>query len=141
LADACGWTRGSRIGNYEQGTNEPNLRDLKKIARATGVNESWLVSEIGPRRGAEEASPDQASSESNPFEQIAQSRMAWLALARAMVRYAPALGGEFADNFRAMAREAGWPLTGDKFPALLSLALEQFPESQMPKAASRKTSK
>lgn len=32
LTDACGWEPGSRLANYEQGTREPSLADLKLIA-------------------------------------------------------------------------------------------------------------
>jgi len=47
LAAACGWTWGSRIGNYEQGKNEPSLSDLDTIADATGVSCVWLRTGTG----------------------------------------------------------------------------------------------
>jgi transcriptional regulator with XRE-family HTH domain len=34
LAMKCGWDSQSRIGNYEQDLREPNIRDLKKLAKA-----------------------------------------------------------------------------------------------------------
>lgn len=48
LAVACGWTSGSRLGNYEQGTREPSLSDLAKIAAITGVRMAWLVVDAPP---------------------------------------------------------------------------------------------
>lgn len=49
LAQACGWDAGSRVGNYEQGTREPSLQDLREIAAAvapSGYSYAWLV--LGP---------------------------------------------------------------------------------------------
>lgn len=49
LAQACGWDTASRIGNYEQGTREPSLEDLRSIATAvapSGYSYAWLV--VGP---------------------------------------------------------------------------------------------
>jgi len=65
LAEACGWRWGSRIGNYEQDNpdNEPDLDALRRIAKATEVNLSWLVSEHGQMRDGgtgSEAKPPKA---------------------------------------------------------------------------------
>lgn len=46
LAALCGWDPPSRLGNYEQGTREPSLADLRLIAQhvaAGGFNFVWLV--------------------------------------------------------------------------------------------------
>ena len=48
LAVACGYKGGSRIGNYEQGTREPSLADLVKIADITNVRLAWLVAAAPP---------------------------------------------------------------------------------------------
>lgn len=37
LALACGWESQSRIGNYEKGSRQPNLQDIKKLADTLGV--------------------------------------------------------------------------------------------------------
>lgn len=49
LAYACGWESQSRIGNYERGTRQPNLHDLKKLSDALKVPFAELVAE-GPER-------------------------------------------------------------------------------------------
>lgn len=46
LAALCGWDPPSRLGNYEQGTREPSLADLRLIAEHTssgGFTFVWLV--------------------------------------------------------------------------------------------------
>ncbi|MCP1518722.1 phage repressor protein C with HTH and peptisase S24 domain [Pseudomonas migulae] len=43
LAFACGWESQSRIGNYERGTRQPNLQDLKKLSDALNVPFAELV--------------------------------------------------------------------------------------------------
>lgn len=43
LAFACGWESQSRIGNYERGTRQPNLQDLKKLSDALRVPFAELV--------------------------------------------------------------------------------------------------
>lgn len=43
LAFACGWESQSRIGNYERGTRQPNLQDLKKLSDALKVPLAELV--------------------------------------------------------------------------------------------------
>lgn len=45
LAFACGWESQSRIGNYERGTRQPNLQDLKKLSNALRVPFTELVAE------------------------------------------------------------------------------------------------
>jgi phage repressor protein C with HTH and peptisase S24 domain len=58
LAHACGWESQSRIGNYEKGTREPSLQDLKKIADALGVDIPELLNQsdkvlVTPRHNRE----------------------------------------------------------------------------------------
>lgn len=46
LAALCGWDPPSRLGNYEQGTREPSLADLRLIAdhvAAGGKSFGWIV--------------------------------------------------------------------------------------------------
>ncbi|EPM68799.1 putative phage repressor [Pseudomonas syringae pv. theae ICMP 3923] len=43
LAHACGWESQSRIGNYEKGTRQPSLQDIRKIADSLGVSFVDLV--------------------------------------------------------------------------------------------------
>jgi len=43
LAKACGWASQSRIGNYEKGTREPSLDDLKRLADALGIPLAALI--------------------------------------------------------------------------------------------------
>ncbi|KPX50192.1 putative phage repressor [Pseudomonas syringae pv. helianthi] len=43
LAHACGWESQSRIGNYEKGTRQPSLQDIRKIADTLGVSFVDLV--------------------------------------------------------------------------------------------------
>lgn len=43
LAEACGWEAPSRVGNYEQGTREPALGDIKSMANSLRVAETWLL--------------------------------------------------------------------------------------------------
>lgn len=42
LAELCGWTGQSRIGNYEQGTREPSRSDYIKLAKALGTSPAFL---------------------------------------------------------------------------------------------------
>lgn len=69
LAFACGWESQSRIGNYERGTRQPNLQDLKKLSDALRVPFAELVagheSLIPQKRTPPDSSPyirDQAPS-------------------------------------------------------------------------------
>lgn len=43
LATACGWGSQSRIGNYERDIREPNLNDLRQIAKALRVTLNDLL--------------------------------------------------------------------------------------------------
>ncbi|TBU76820.1 phage repressor protein [Pseudomonas daroniae] len=43
LAEACGWSSQSRIGNYESDLREPSLADLLLLAPALGVSIAELV--------------------------------------------------------------------------------------------------
>lgn len=46
LAERCGWDPPSRLANYEQGTREPSLADLRLIATnvaSSGLSFAWLV--------------------------------------------------------------------------------------------------
>lgn len=43
LAEACGWPYGSRIGNYEQGKNEPDIESWEIMAKALGVTVNHLL--------------------------------------------------------------------------------------------------
>ncbi|MEA1765600.1 S24 family peptidase [Pseudomonas syringae pv. tomato] len=43
LAHACGWESQSRIGNYEKGTRQPSLQDIRKISDTLGVSFVNLV--------------------------------------------------------------------------------------------------
>ncbi|AVI83631.1 phage repressor protein [Pseudomonas syringae pv. tomato] len=43
LAHACGWESQSRIGNYEKGTRQPSLQDIRKISDTLGVSFVDLV--------------------------------------------------------------------------------------------------
>ncbi len=46
LAALCGWDPPSRLGNYEQGTREPSLADLRLIAdhvKPGGYDFAWIV--------------------------------------------------------------------------------------------------
>ena len=54
LADACGWSSQSRIGNYESDLREPSLADLLLIAPALGVSIAELAGDDGP---ADQAQP------------------------------------------------------------------------------------
>lgn len=47
LAEACEWDTPSRVGNYEQGTREPSLSDIRLMAQKLEVDESWLAFGIG----------------------------------------------------------------------------------------------
>ncbi len=44
LAEECGWSSQSRIGNYESDLREPNLTDLTLLAPALGVSIAELIS-------------------------------------------------------------------------------------------------
>lgn len=44
LAEECGWSSQSRIGNYESDLREPNLADLTLLAPALGVSVAELIS-------------------------------------------------------------------------------------------------
>ncbi|MBV7492945.1 helix-turn-helix domain-containing protein [Pseudomonas sp. PDM24] len=44
LAEECGWSSQSRIGNYESDLREPNLADLTLLAPALGVSIAELIS-------------------------------------------------------------------------------------------------
>lgn len=44
LAEECGWSSQSRIGNYESDLREPNLTDLTLLAPALGVSVAELIS-------------------------------------------------------------------------------------------------
>lgn len=44
LAEECGWSSQSRIGNYEGDLREPNLADLTLLAPALGVSVAELIS-------------------------------------------------------------------------------------------------
>ncbi|WDG75497.1 XRE family transcriptional regulator [Pseudomonas chlororaphis] len=46
LAEICGWSSQSRIGNYESNLREPNLSDLILLAPALGVSVAELISGI-----------------------------------------------------------------------------------------------
>lgn len=57
LGEACGWEGKSaqaRVGNYEAGTREPNLSDLRKLASVLRTSVAYLVGEVD--------APDQADS-------------------------------------------------------------------------------
>lgn len=43
LANACGWSSQSRVGNYEADIREPSLDDLDRLANALGVTVPVLV--------------------------------------------------------------------------------------------------
>lgn len=43
LAEACGWSSQSRIGNYESDLREPSLADLLLLAPALGVSIAELA--------------------------------------------------------------------------------------------------
>ena len=58
LALACGWESASRVGNYEQGTREPTLDDVRTIAKALGVQHGWLATGEGERAIASPLQPD-----------------------------------------------------------------------------------
>jgi len=45
LAELCGWESQSRISNYEAGTREPTLYDLKIISRALKIDILDLISD------------------------------------------------------------------------------------------------
>lgn len=47
LADICGYSGQSRIGNYESGTREPPLAELPVLARALGVSVGTFFGEGG----------------------------------------------------------------------------------------------
>lgn len=47
LAKRCGWESQSRISMYERNAREPQLEDLRRIARALGVPVDALVSDEG----------------------------------------------------------------------------------------------
>lgn len=50
----CGWENGqARIGNYERGTREPSIGDLRLIARALGVNLITIIDGENPNAIAE----------------------------------------------------------------------------------------
>lgn len=58
LGEACGWDSKSaqaRIGNYENGSREPNLSDLEKLARALNTSIAYLVGESDTPRTGEES--------------------------------------------------------------------------------------
>lgn len=44
LAEECGWSSQSRIGNYESNLREPNLADLTLLAPTLGVSVAELIS-------------------------------------------------------------------------------------------------
>lgn len=44
LAEVCGWSSQSRIGNYESDLREPNLADLTLLAPMLGVSVAELIS-------------------------------------------------------------------------------------------------
>jgi transcriptional regulator with XRE-family HTH domain len=44
LAEECGWSSQSRIGNYESDLREPNLADLTLLSPALGVSVAELIS-------------------------------------------------------------------------------------------------
>jgi phage repressor protein C with HTH and peptisase S24 domain len=43
LAEACGWSSQSRVGNYESNLRQPNLKDLTLLAPALGVSLADLL--------------------------------------------------------------------------------------------------
>ena len=47
LAELCGWSSQSRIGNYESNIREPNLADLQLLAPALDVSITELMSGTG----------------------------------------------------------------------------------------------
>lgn len=53
LAEICGWSSQSRIGNYEKDLRVPSLSDLLLIAPALDVSISELTSDISPGIRAE----------------------------------------------------------------------------------------
>ncbi|MHC8334733.1 XRE family transcriptional regulator [Pseudomonas sp. LB3P25] len=50
LAEECGWSSQSRIGNYESDLREPNLADLTLLAPALGVSVAELISGTGSQQ-------------------------------------------------------------------------------------------
>lgn len=48
LAEACGWSSQSRIGNYESDLREPSLADLLLLAPALGVSIAELAGSEAP---------------------------------------------------------------------------------------------
>lgn len=59
LAEACGWSGQSRIGNYETGKREPSAADMQLIAAALGIPVTylWVGPEAPPIRVGEPAVP------------------------------------------------------------------------------------
>lgn len=49
LASMCGWDSASRVGNYEQGTREPSLDDIRMMTSKLGVSMTWLTEGTEPR--------------------------------------------------------------------------------------------
>lgn len=48
LAEACGWSSQSRIGNYEKDIREPSLADLNIIAKKLDINRALLTGDKSP---------------------------------------------------------------------------------------------
>jgi transcriptional regulator with XRE-family HTH domain len=64
LAELCGWDPPSRLGNYEQGTREPSLADLRLIAEHVaggGHSYAWIVLGEEPVQASQSARPDAAT--------------------------------------------------------------------------------
>jgi phage repressor protein C with HTH and peptisase S24 domain len=55
LAEACGWSSQSRVGNYESNLRQPNLTDLRLLAPALGVSLADLLLGVNSQQIIESA--------------------------------------------------------------------------------------
>lgn len=113
LAEACGWRYGSRVGNYEQGTNEPKLDDLHAIAKATEVNLAWLLSESGEMR------PRASVSAHDGIEDEVRL-MILRELTRALVANTPDVARDFSVLLREQAAHRGFATNAGLLDAVLA---------------------
>ncbi|MCF7557777.1 XRE family transcriptional regulator [Pseudomonas petrae] len=66
LAQACGWSSQSRIGNYEAGSREPTLGDIEIIAKALGLSYADVL--IGTSRTKQAYQIDSNAELVGPFD-------------------------------------------------------------------------
>jgi phage repressor protein C with HTH and peptisase S24 domain len=72
LAEVCGWSSQSRIGNYESDLREPNLMDLALLAPALGVTVAELISGTNSTQSALAGHEDTSIAVSNSSDGAAR---------------------------------------------------------------------